>query len=359
MKVMTVVGTRPELIRLSLIIPKLDRHCEHVFVHTGQNYDPNLKDVFFDELNIRKPDHELICTNSERSSQFNTIGNILADIEDVITEEKPDKFLVLGDTNSCLSAIVAKRMGVKVFHMEAGNRCYDDSVPEEVNRRIIDHSSDILLPYTEGSRRNLMAEGFPQRRIFVTGNPIFEVICNADLRPEILRTLSIEPKRYFLATIHRAENMNWAVLTSMFKGFRDLKRIYDNENIPFIISLHPRTRAAVKDYNINTDGLMILNPLGFNDFITLESNAFCVISDSGTVQEECCLFNVPSVTIRNTTERPETIECGSNIIGGRTYESLLSSVEIAVNMGNDWHAPKEYIMPTSDIVSKILLGVYP
>lgn len=355
MKIVTVVGTRPELIRLSLIIPKLDKYCDHIFVHTGQNYDPNLNDIFFDELNIRVPDYSESCTGG---TQFDTIGNILKLTENIIKLEKPDKFLILGDTNSCLSAIVAKRLGIKVYHMEAGNRCYNDQVPEEVNRRIIDHSSDILMPYTEGSRRNLMVEGFPQNRIFVTGNPITEVIYKyMNLSDKVLEDLNIENKHYFLVTCHRAENVNFKFLVRLIRSLRKLNIQYD---MPVIVSLHPRTKLALTTFGIPTNGLTILDPLGFDRFLNLESKAFCVISDSGTVQEECCLFNVPTVTIRSTTERPETIECGSNIMCAcNDIDDLIKSVEIATTLTTDWNAPRDYYASTSNIVSKIILGDYP
>jgi UDP-N-acetylglucosamine 2-epimerase (non-hydrolysing) len=356
MKIMTVVGTRPELIRLSDIIPKLDKYCDHVFVHTGQNYDPTLKDIFFKDLHIREPDYSGECSGE---TQFESIGKILKTTENIILKEKPDKFLILGDTNSCLSAIVAKRMGIKVYHMEAGNRCYNDKVPEEVNRRIIDHSSDILLPYTESSRQNLIGEGFPQNRIFVTGNPIWEIIKkHLDISTtDILNILNVKYDKYFLVTCHRAENMNFKFLSRFIRNLQDINKIY---NMPVIISMHPRTRIMLRDCGIILGGLEILDPMGFNDFLHLEANAFCVISDSGTVQEECCLFKTPNVTIRETTERPETIECGSNIICGcYNHEDLIKSVKVATDMEVTWNIPKDYLNPTSDIVTKILLGDYP
>jgi len=356
MKIMTVVGTRPELIRLSCIIPKLDKYCDHVFVHTGQNYDPNLKDVFFEGLKIRQPDYSEECAGN---TQFESIGKILKTTEDIILKEDPDKFLILGDTNSCLSAIVAKRMGVKVYHMEAGNRCYNDKVPEEVNRRIIDHSSDVLMPYTEGSRRNLMLEGFPQKRVFVTGNPIWEVIKNhMNINTtDILNTLNVKYDRYFLVTCHRAENMRFKFLSRFIRNLQELREIY---NMPVIISMHPRTRIMLQDCGIILGGLRVLEPMCLNDFLHLEQNAFCVISDSGTVQEECCLFKTPTVTIRETTERHETIECGSNILCGcYNKDDLIKSVEIATGMRDGWNIPQDYLMPTSDIVTKIILGDYP
>jgi len=346
MKVMTIVGTRPELIRLSLVIPKLDKYCEHILVHTGQNYDPNLKDIFFEELGIRQPNITLKCKTS---------GDIISAIEPVLQSECPDKVLILGDTNSGLSAIVAKKMGIPVIHMEAGNRCYDDRVPEETNRRVIDHSSDILLPYTERSRQNLIREGIDNKRIFVTGNPIGEVIGHYSCKigkSNILATLGLFPDRYFLATFHRAENVdNMKRLISIINS---LKRLNVHYLIPIICSIHPHTRKNIELFGIDTTGLTLCEPFGFFDFVHLESNAKCVISDSGTVQEECCIIGTSNVTIRDTTERPETIECGSNIISGVECENIMRCVEMALNM-RVWKSPYEYRQTNvSDTIVKIM-----
>jgi UDP-N-acetylglucosamine 2-epimerase (non-hydrolysing) len=348
MKVMTIVGTRPELIRLSLIIPKLDKYCEHVLIHTGQNYNPLLKDIFFEELGIRAPDYVLECK---------TMGDILNAIEPIILKEAPDKILILGDTNSGLSTIVAKKMGISVIHMEAGNRCYDDRVPEETNRRVIDHSSDILLPYTERSRQNLIREGISNNRIFVTGNPIEEVIgyySGGISKSNVLRTMGIFQGRYFLATFHRAENVDNE--KRLVKIIDSLKRLNGYYMIPVICSVHPHTKKRIG--GINIEGLTLHEPFGFFDFVNLESNALCVISDSGTVQEECSLLHIPNVTIRDTTERPETVECGSNIISGTECESVLRCVKMALDM-KDWKAPVEYKKTNvSDTVVKIVCGYH-
>ena len=331
MKIMTILGTRPEIIRLSRIIEKLDRLCEHVLVHTGQNFDTNLSDIFFEQLGVRQPNHFL----GVRSSSFGEqIGKIIAASEEVMRAEKPDRLLILGDTNSGLAAIVAKRLGIPVYHMEAGNRCYDDRVPEEVNRRIIDHSSDILMPYTERSRANLLREGIPSQRIYVTGNPIREVIQHyeADIQQsEILTQLGIEANRYFLVTMHRAENVDHeGRLRALTQSLDLLQRDYD---IPMVCSLHPRTKDKMERYGLEVDNAQIkwLAPLGFFDFIALEKQAFCVLSDSGTVQEECCLFGVANVTIRDVTERPETIECGSNMLSGAKAEMILQCVRTVLD----------------------------
>lgn len=357
MKIMTIMGTRPEIIRLSRIIPTLDGLCQHILVHTGQNYDRNLNELFFEEMNLRKPNYILTCKGE---TLFSQVGAILSECERVINIERPDRILLLGDTNSALSAIVAKRMGFPVYHLEAGNRCYDDRVPEEVNRRIIDHSSDILLPYTERSRQNLLREGINGEQIYVTGNPIYEVIkhykqniCSSD----ILQKLSIIKGNYFLVTMHRAENVDLQErLESLTKAFCKLSEIYQ---LPFIISTHPRTKIRMEQFGLNTanTSLHFLEPFGFFDFITLEQNAKAVLSDSGTVQEECAIFKVPTVTLRDVTERPETLECGSNILSGADADMIIYSVKTALGLQTNWQPPAEYLTENvSNTVCKIILG---
>ena len=359
MKVMTILGTRPELIRLSCIIEKLDAQCTHILVHTGQNFDKNLKDIFFEDLNIRNPDYFL---NVQGATVGEQIAQILTRTEEVIEKERPDRILLLGDTNSSLSAIIAKRRGIPVFHMEAGNRCYDDRVPEEVNRRIIDHASDILMPYTERSRANLIREGIPHERIFVTGNPIFEVINHYSDRiggSDILKRLKIEKNRFFLVTLHRAENVD---LPDRLRGFiTALTALGKQYNMPIICSLHPRTRDKIRQFNIAIDADVIRfhEPFGFFDFIRLEQDACCVLSDSGTVQEECCIFHVPNVTIRDVTERPETLECGSNMLSGADQETILRCVNLVMSTPPEWVPPCEYLEEhVSDTVMKILLSYH-
>jgi UDP-N-acetylglucosamine 2-epimerase (non-hydrolysing) len=356
MKILTILGTRPEIIRLSRIIEKLDSTCKQVLVHTGQNYDVNLNDVFFQQLGVRAPDYYL----NAKGGLGQQIGAILAETEKVLLDEKPDKLLVLGDTNSALSAIIAKRYGIPVYHMEAGNRCYDDRVPEEVNRRIIDHSSDLLMPYTERSRQNLLREGIPGQRIYVTGNPILEVIQHYDAQIRdsgILNELELESGRYFLVTMHRAENVDIEErLRELASALNQLQHDY---NIPIIVSTHPRTRARLESFNVVNDNSQVrfLNPFGFFDFIQLEKNAFCVLSDSGTVQEECAIFKVANVTLRDVTERPETIECGSNILSGVKSESINRCVNIVLSQKAKWNTPPEYLVETvSDTVIKIMHG---
>jgi len=354
---MTILGTRPEIIRLSLIIGKLDRLCDHVLVHTGQNFEAGLSDIFFQQLGVRQPDHFLGVRGDTFGEQ---LGQIIAASERVLLAEKPDRLLLLGDTNSSLSAIVARRMGIPVYHMEAGNRCYDDRVPEEVNRRIIDHSSDVLMPYTERSRQNLLREGIPGERIYVTGNPIYEVIQHfaPQIRQStILATLGLEVGRYFLATMHRAENVD--VEQRLLSLATALDRLSEEYAMPVIVSTHPRTRARMQVFGIGarSDQVRFLPPFGFFDFIALERSAFCVLSDSGTVQEECCLFQVANVTIRDVTERPETIECGSNMLSGADPEMVLQCVRTVLAHQRQWTVPPEYLVEhVSDTVVKIVLG---
>ena len=356
MKILTILGTRPEIIRLSRIIPKLDNLCEHIVVHTCQNYDSNLNDIFFEQLELRKPDFFL----NARGTFGEQVGIILAGIEKILQREKPDKFLVLGDTNSSIAAIMAKRMGIPVYHMEAGNRCYDDRVPEEVNRRIIDHSSDVLLPYTDRSRANLLSEGIEGRRIYVTGNPIYEVIRHYDKQIRqcpVLEELNLEAQRYFLVTMHRQENVDVEERLAGIVGA--LEKLQAEYKVPIVISTHPRTKKRMAEFGIQTKNkeIRFMSPFGFFEFIALESNAFCVISDSGTVQEECSIFKVPAVTIRDVTERPETIECGSNILSGADTGTILDCVRTVLSLGKDWTAPQEYLRENvSELVVRILIG---
>lgn len=359
MKIMTILGTRPEIIRLSRIIPKLDKLCNHVLVHTGQNFDQNLSDIFFKELNIRPPNFYLGIRGESFGEQ---IGQILIECEKILRAEQPDRLLILGDTNSCLSAIVAKRLGIPVYHMEAGNRCYDDRVPEEVNRRIIDHSSDILMPYTERSRTNLLREGIPGERIYVTGNPIYEVIQHYESQVRnstILNDLGLDSRSYFLVTMHRAENIDIkGRLCMLMAALEQLQKTY---GLPIIVSTHPHTRNQMTSLGVATknDQIRLLPPFGLFDFIALERNALCVISDSGTVQEECSIFGITNVTIRDVTERPETIECGSNILSGTNANRIEQCVHIALELKSHWSPPPEYIVSSvTDTVIKIVLGYF-
>ncbi len=357
MKVLTILGTRPEIIRLSRIMPRLDSHCDHLILHTGQNFDDKLNEIFFKELNLRQPDFFLSCKSDSLMEQ---VGKILIGCEKIILKVKPDRVLILGDTNSALSAIVAKRMNIPVFHMEAGNRCYDDIVPEEVNRRIIDHSSDILMPYTERSKYNLLKEGISSNKIFTVGNPIKEVLDYYFRKIEsssIVDKIKLKKNKYFLVTLHRAENVD---IESRLDNFiKSFNLLYKEFKIPVIVSVHPRTRSQLTKQKkfIKGDGILVFEPFGLIDFINLEKNALCVLTDSGTVQEECCIFRVPNITLRDVTERPETIEAGSNIIGGSDPGSVLRCVSIILNNSTDWEPPSEYLVKNvSQTVIKIVLG---
>lgn len=360
MKIMTVLGTRPEIIRLSRVIDLLDRHASHVLVHTGQNYDERLNGLFFRELGVRAPDVQM---NIRASGFGQQAGEILSGIEPILLHHRPDRLLILGDTNSGLTAIVARRLGIPVFHMEAGNRCYDDRVPEEVNRRIIDHCSTVLMPYTERSRENLLREGFEGRRVYVIGNPIYQVIKAHE--PAIdasrcLQNLDLEPGRYFLVTMHRAENVDREdTLRNLVEA---LARLHQQFGHPVICSFHPRTRARVEQFGVDIGraGVRFLDPLGFLDFIKLERSAFCVLSDSGTVQEEACIFGVPNVTIREVTERPETIDCGSNVLSGSDPDDILRHVRLVTSETTGWQPPVEYTAPhVAETVARIVTGFRP
>lgn len=360
MKIMTVLGTRPEIIRLSRVIGLLDGCSEHVLVHTGQNYDERLDALFFRELGVRAPDLNLKVRGATFGAQA---GEILARCEQAFLEHRPDRLLILGDTNSGLSAIVARRLGIPVYHMEAGNRCFDDRVPEEVNRRIIDHSSSVLLPYTNRSRENLLREGFESDRVYVTGNPINEVIeLHRDRigKSGALKELKLEARKFFLVTMHRAENVDREdTLRNLVEG---LRRIAREHSMPVICSLHPRTRSKIEKFgvDIGADGLRFVEPLGFFDFISLERAAFCTLTDSGTVQEETCIFGVPNVTIREVTERPETVECGSNYLAGSSPDAIAAAVKLVTGSRRTWTPPPEYLATgVADTVVRIVTGHRP
>jgi len=359
MKILTILGTRPEIIRLSRIIPLLDKFSDHKVIHTGQNYNSHLTDIFFKELKLRQPN---IILNSKSDNVSEQIGKILSGCERFMAKEKPDRVLILGDTYSGLSAIVAKRLRIPVFHMEAGNRCYDDRVPEEVNRRIIDHSSQMLLPYTERSRANLLKEGIPGEKIFVTGNPILEVLNyykKSIDNSQILKKLNLKTNKYFLVTLHRAENVDIKERLSNF--IEGLTKAYKKYQIPIICSVHPRTKSQLikQNQNLSKKGIIALEPMGLFDFVHLEKNAFCLLSDSGTVQEECAIFGVPNVHLRDVTERPETLEVGSNFITGCDPESILRGVDLVTQTASLWTAPPEYLVKNvSQTIARIILSYW-
>ncbi len=360
MKVLVVLGTRPEIIRLSCLIERLDRLCDLVVVHTGQNFDPTLSDVFFEELSVREPDRNLGISGEGFAAR---VAGVLEGTQRVLEEEQPDRLLVLGDTDSAISAYVAKRLGIPVFHMEAGNRCFDDRVPEEVNRRVIDHSSDILMPYTNRSRDNLLREGFHPSQVLVTGNPIKEVLDRHQERiagSSILADLGLDPGGYLLMTLHRQETVD---LEQRLRPLIDeVSEVATSLGLPVIFSLHPRTRERLEGYGMDLEQgpLRACDPFGYFDFVALAREARCVLTDSGTVQEECCIMRVPAITVRDTTERPETIECGSNVLAGVGAGEVRHCVEWACGSARTWQPPAEYLVPeASATVAGIVLGHLP
>ncbi len=331
MKVMTLVGTRPELIKLSRVIAELDAHTRHVLVHTGQNYDYGLNQVFFDQLGVRKPDHFL---EAARETAADTIGQVIARSHAVMEKERPEALLLLGDTNSCLAAISAKRLRIPVFHMEAGNRCFDERVPEEINRRIVDHVSDINLPYTEHARRHLLAEGIRPETVIKTGSPMREVLehYRAGIQAsDALARLGLEAGRYFLASAHREENVDdEANLGDLLDS---LAALHDKHGLPVIFSTHPRTEKRLQARGVGGEagGVRFLPAMGFFEYVKLQMNARCVLSDSGTLTEESSILGFPAVTIRQAHERPEGMDEGTLIMCGLKRERVLEAVEVAVS----------------------------
>lgn len=330
MKVMTIVGTRPEIIKLSRVIDELDRHVAHILVHTGQNYDYELNEIFFKDLGLRKPDHFLDAAGKTAAE---TIGNVIAKADQMIGKEGPDALLLLGDTNSCLAAISAKRRKVPIFHMEAGNRCFDLRVPEEINRKIVDHISDINLPYTEHARRYLLQEGIRPETVIKTGSPMSEVLSHYMPRikqSDILPRLQVREGEYFLVSAHREENID------SDENFNDLiatlRVLATTHKRPVIVSTHPRTRKRVETLNLTAldEQVRFLKPLGFLDYVNLEMNAICVISDSGTITEESSILSFPAVTIRQAHERPEGMDEGTLIMCGLKADRVLEAIEVVV-----------------------------
>jgi UDP-N-acetylglucosamine 2-epimerase (non-hydrolysing) len=330
LKVMTIVGTRPEVIKLSRVIAELDRRVTHVLVHTGQNYDYELNQVFFDELGIRKPNHFLECAGETAAE---TIGNVIIRSDRVLAKEKPDALLLLGDTNSCLAVIPAKRRKIPVFHMEAGNRCFDERVPEEINRRLVDHAADINLPYTEHARRYLLDEGLRPETVIKTGSPMCEVLQHYGPRihrSRILRTLGLAPGRYFVVSAHREENVDDP---RNLRGLLDsLDAVAKRDGRRIIFSTHPRTRArlAGTKRSGHPSKIEFLKPLGFLDYIKLQMNAYCVLSDSGTLTEESSILGFPAVMIRQAHERPEGMDEATVIMADLQPARVLDAIDLAV-----------------------------
>ncbi|HBE42677.1 MAG TPA: UDP-N-acetylglucosamine 2-epimerase (non-hydrolyzing) [Bacteroidales bacterium] len=360
LKVLTIVGTRPEIIRLSRVMSLLDEHVNHIIAHTGQNYDYELNEVFYKDLELRKPDFFL---NVDVSSLEASVGDIIRKSGELLRNESPDALLVLGDTNSCLSAYMAKRLHIPIFHMEAGNRCFDFNVPEEINRRIIDHISDFNLVYTEHARRHLIDEGIPHRRIYLTGSPMFEVLNHYKskiLESEIISSLNLIPKGYFVISTHREENVDNP--GNLKKILLILNRLAEEYKIPIIVSTHPRTRKRIEaTANFKTSSLVrFLKPFGFTDYIHLQMNALCTLSDSGTISEESAILNFPAISLRNSMERPEAQDAGTIILTGFDADVVISSIRLAVSEHEaqiSKEIPDEYKIPdTSWRVLKLIQG---
>jgi len=329
LKVLTVVGTRPEIIRLSAVIKRLDEHTDHVLVHTGQNYDYELNEVFFEDLGLRRPDHFL---EADTSSLGAVLGSILVSIERVLVEERPDAFLVLGDTNSSISAVIAKRMKIPVFHMEAGNRSFDENVPEETNRRLVDHVADYNLVYTEHARRNLLAEGLHPSRIRLTGSPMKEVLAQNEAgvaASRILEREGLAQDGFFLVSLHREENVDHAKrLESILEA---LQTVGDEYDLPVLVSTHPRTRRRVEALGGEFDRLVFHKPFGFHDYLALQKASRLVLSDSGTIAEESSLLGFPALTLRDAIERPEAEDTGSIVLSGVRMNSIMSAASYVLS----------------------------
>lgn len=363
LKVMTILGTRPEIIRLSRVMERLDNYAKHIVVHTGQNWDYELNKVFFEDLSVREPDYFL---NVGGGTLGETLGKILSETEKVLLDEKPDAVLILGDTNSSISAIIARRLKIPIYHMEAGNRSFDLNVPEETNRRLVDHIADFNLVYTEHARRHLLSEGLEHRRINLTGSPMKEVLdyyYPKILDSDILSKLSLAPKKYFIASLHREENVD--NLKRLITLVKTLNKIAENYGYPVILSTHPRTKNRLQ--NIDTDlhdNVKVLKPFGFHDYNCLQMNSCCVISDSGTIAEESAILGFPAISPRDSIERPEAIDTGSIIISGVNESIILSSVDAIIknfdehrNAGIKSTIPDDYkIKNTSERVVNLILG---
>jgi len=360
LKIMTILGTRPEIIRLSRILPKMDRFFDHTIVFTKQSYDFELSDIFFKELGLRKPDFILDVKSETLGGQ---IANIIKDSEKIINKVSPDAVLILGDTNSSLSAINAKRIHIPIFHMEAGNRSFDWDVPEEVNRRIVDHISDYNLCYTKHAKTYLLREGIEPKNIFVTGSPLSEVFdyFRKDIdSSKVLEDLKLDPKKYFLVSTHREENVdNENRLEKLFNSFEGLVEKY---NFPVLVSLHPRTKKRLEEQKIKVGPKIILSkPLGYIDYCKLQKNAYCTLSDSGTVQEESAILDFPAIQIRVSTERPEAFDKGTIILTGFNKDSILNAIDLTVSVRNDGEKtvmPEDYKdLNVSTKVVKLIMGL--
>ena len=341
MKVMTIVGTRPEIIKLSTVIPELDKYTEHILVHTGQNYDYELNEIFFEGMNIRKPD---VFMNAAGKTPAETIGNVIRISDELFKEYKPDALLIYGDTNSCLAVISAKRNKIPVFHMEAGNRCFDQRVPEEINRKIVDHLSDINMTITEHARRYLIREGIAPETVIKVGSSMKEVLGRNKERIEnskVLEELGVKPKEYFVLSAHREENLDDSKnLDALVDSINAVAKEY---KLPIIFSTHPRTQKKIDAGDIKFDSLVrVMKPLGFADYIKLQENAFCVISDSGTITEESSLLGFPAITVRQAHERPEGMDEGTVIMSGLDRGSVLDSINVVTSQNIRMRVVQDY-----------------
>lgn len=360
LKIMTVLGTRPEIIRLACILPKMDDYFNHIVIYTNQSYDKQMSTVFFADLKLRKPDYVLSVKADTLAGQ---IANILVQVEKIMLKEKPDGLLVLGDTNSALCTIIAKRLKIPIFHMEAGNRSFDENVPEEINRRIIDHISDFNLPYGEHSRRYLMREGIHPGSIYTTGSPLAEVIQKYKENIEasnILKELGLKKRKYFVVSTHREENIDNP--DNLRELFESINYIIEEYKVPAIVTLHPRTKLRLKDAHIKTSPKAILHePLGFLDYNKLQMNALCVLSDSGTIQEESALLGFRAIQIRVSSERPEAFDTGTIILTGFNKDTISNAVQLTINeatKGEKLPIPATYIDTNiSSKVVKLILGL--
>lgn len=360
LKVVTIVGTRPEIIRLSRVISLMDEYTNHILVHTGQNYDYELNEIFFRDLEVRKPDYFL---EVDTSSLGKVLGETLMKIEKVLHKEKPDAIIILGDTNSSIAGIIGKRLKIPIYHMEAGNRCFDFNVPEEINRRIIDHIADFNLVYTEHARRHLISEGLPHRRIYLTGSPMFEVLDHYKDKinqSTVVSELGLAPGNYFIISTHREENVDSK--ENLEKILTILNLLAERYNKPVIVSTHPRTRKRLESltkFKMNPK-IQFLKPFGFSDYVNLQKNAICTISDSGTISEESAILSFPAISLRNSMERPEAQDAGTIILTGFDSDTVIESIELTINEHKNIvykQIPPEYqIRNTSWRVLKLIMG---
>ena len=352
-KLATILGTRPEIIRLAECIKLCDQYFDHIVIHTGQNYDYELNEIFFEDLNLRKPDFFLNVAGKHLGE---TIGNVISKSYEILSSEKPDALLVLGDTNSVLSTIAAKRLKIPIFHMEAGNRCFDQNVPEEINRKISDHISDINLTYTEHSRRYLLSEGFRKDHVFVTGSPLYEVLKKNESKIEssnVLERLKLEKGQYIVVSAHREENID---LKNHFEILSEaLNVVAEKYKMPIIFSTHPRTKKRIESSNITFNPLIkSIVPLGFFDYVKLQQNAYVVLSDSGTISEESAMMGFPAVSIRTSTERPEAIDAGTIVLGGLSKDSMLNAIEITKGLSIDKNSQLPWEYQVTNTAAKIV-----